>query len=304
MKNKITILIFISFSIGVRLFSQTNADTTNSPSKSTYSNIICLTCPGSNWDSTANIEANDGHYANVLLAAASTCIDTNCYYSRSLIASGFGFHIPLKAAILGIKVEILRNFDIGNCISDSIVELAKNEVGISSGSQPVGNNYASSTLWNKFNGPIPYISYGGSSDEWGVSWAPADINSSNFGVFFAVKNTNSKSTPTAKVDHIRITVTYSTLTGVESEIRSVSDFLVCNNKAENSLELSFDLETNSNSAISIYNMIGQLQFSKELRSLPGGKNKQTIDVSNFIPGIYFVRLSANGGELVRKVMIF
>jgi hypothetical protein len=66
------------------------------------------------------------------------------------------------------------------------------------------NRGATSTNWPTSEAAA---SYGSTSDLWGTSWTPADINASNFGVALTVDNNNS-STRTANVDYINVTVTY------------------------------------------------------------------------------------------------
>jgi len=71
-----------------------------------------------------------------------------------------------------------------------------------------GNDYADTTnLWPANNGDA-YTTYGGTSDLWGLSWSPTDINSTNFGVAIESENTDATKpvTETSQVDHMRITV--------------------------------------------------------------------------------------------------
>ncbi len=69
---------------------------------------------------------------------------------------------------------------------------------------PVGSNKALGTIWGL---PDTAIGYGSTSDFWGTTWTPADVNATNFGLRFAAKNTGASSS-TATVDFISITVTY------------------------------------------------------------------------------------------------
>jgi hypothetical protein len=63
---------------------------------------------------------------------------------------------------------------------------------------------SSGTNWPQTFG---YTSYGGSSDLWGETWTPSDINSSDFG--FAISAIGEGPNTTAQVDNVRITVYYS-----------------------------------------------------------------------------------------------
>ena len=51
--------------------------------------------------------------------------------------------------------------------------------------------------------------YGTTSDLWGTTWTPADINASNFGVALSANSSGTGATRTASVDYIQITVTYT-----------------------------------------------------------------------------------------------
>jgi len=54
-----------------------------------------------------------------------------------------------------------------------------------------------------------YVVYGNSTDLWGLTWDPADINYSGFGVAISAIKDGSGEARNAFVDHIRITVYYS-----------------------------------------------------------------------------------------------
>lgn len=72
---------------------------------------------------------------------------------------------------------------------------------------PVGSNKASSTGWSTSK---TTVGYGSSSDLWGTTWTPADLNASNFGVRFAGKNVvTGIADVTASLDYISVTVTYN-----------------------------------------------------------------------------------------------
>jgi hypothetical protein len=64
------------------------------------------------------------------------------------------------------------------------------------------------TPWNTVD---TYTSYGSSSNLWGTTWTVADINASNFGAAFSASVSNG----TARVDHMRITVTGTSLLPIE-----------------------------------------------------------------------------------------
>lgn len=84
-------------------------------------------------------------------------------------------------------------------IDDQYVQLVK-------GGTPVGDSRDTSTDWPT---TMTAANYGSTSDLWGTTWTPADINASNFGVGLTCYNESSSSHRTASVDYMQITVTYA-----------------------------------------------------------------------------------------------
>lgn len=124
--------------------------------------------------------------------------------SQYLKLSGYGFSIPTGATINGITVDIRRyrsGGDVGHVIYDVEVKLLKNNI-------VSGNNKADTTT----NWPMSLATktYGGSTDLWGTTWTPSDINSSNFGIVLSVQiNVYPKYYETALVDYINIKIDYT-----------------------------------------------------------------------------------------------
>jgi hypothetical protein len=87
---------------------------------------------------------------------------------------------------------------VGAALQDATVQLLK-------AGTAVGTNEASGSTWDTVSNAI---TYGGSTDLWGSTWTPADINSSTFGIRFAAKNVGAGSA-TASLDWISIMVTYT-----------------------------------------------------------------------------------------------
>jgi hypothetical protein len=54
-----------------------------------------------------------------------------------------------------------------------------------------------------------YRTHGGTTDLWGATFTRDEVNASNFGVVVSAENTNGSTSNEAKVDHIRLTVTYT-----------------------------------------------------------------------------------------------
>lgn len=157
---------------------------------------------GGAWTNGSNVFALDGNVATANIPAGST--------SPAITASNYGFSIPAGATILGIAVTIYRQDQSNSSeISDKTIQLLKNGTA-------VGNNKAKLTTWP---GAITSTGYGSSSDLWGTTWNPSDINASNFGVYITAKNADTAA-HVAGIDYVSVTVTYSVASGTQ-----VSDYL-------------------------------------------------------------------------------
>lgn len=126
---------------------------------------------GRDWSNPENITSgSDSTFTSVFLSATGR-------ESRRLIASDFGFSIPSDATVLGIDIDWRRdklNISGGPQITDLEVRL------IDGSGSLVGDNKASATQWPN-NNPTTF-SYGDSTDMWGTTLTPSDINADDFGV--------------------------------------------------------------------------------------------------------------------------
>ena len=123
-------------------------------------------------------------------------------YSNYLEGTNYSFNIPINATITGIEV-VINHMSSGNnpSIYDNIVSLVKAGV-------ITLDNKASLTPWLKGN--FSTTTYGSTTDLWGTTWTPADINDPNFGVALAVYRQNQgNNLRNAIVDSMKITVYYS-----------------------------------------------------------------------------------------------
>ena len=152
-----------------------------------YPGTVSATGTGSSWANLNNIKVADG------LSATSRIPDGA--QSQTIKATGFGFAIPGSATISGVLVEIGDSSSAG-LIEDSTVQLLK--AGVQSGTNK------SRFAWSSSTHP-----YGGSSDKWGNSLTPADINDPAFGV--ALAGSSISGLRTGAVDFIRITVYYNAI---------------------------------------------------------------------------------------------
>lgn len=91
--------------------------------------------------------------------------------SHYLDCTDFGFDIPSGATIVGIVATINRQTSLG-AITDQAVQLIK-------GGAIQATSRATGAVWSGDR------YFGGTSDLWGTTWTPAQINASNFGIAFA-----------------------------------------------------------------------------------------------------------------------
>ena len=132
-------------------------------------------------------------------SALLTLLNGDTHYLK---VTGFGISIPSLATITGIKVEIEKSatgINVFATVKDKEIKLVKGNV-------PVGDNKALSSSWN---GSEDYDSYGDTTDTWGTTWSPTEVNASDFGVVVSAKIVGLLSLlPSARIDHIRVTVFY------------------------------------------------------------------------------------------------
>lgn len=150
---------------------------------------------GQPWSNVGNLLLPDGQYANILVA---TLTDSNSIHS-----TGFGFTIPGTATVDGVLVEILGH-------SNDIAPFYP-WVQLIVGGVEQGNNYGSgvdpAAQLDSFDS---YKSFGGSSDKWGLSPTPAQVNASDFGVDWKIGDESEfAGGGTFDIDYIRVTVFYT-----------------------------------------------------------------------------------------------
>lgn len=179
-----------------------------------YAAHLCTNSPGAvvtnnpalgrSWTIPDNAKASDNLYANSTLAVFNDSTDY-------LKASNFGFAIPTTATINGVVVEVER-YSPGS-IRDASIRLVKN--GFIAGDDKI--NRATGLDWPAPTDTNTYVSYGGSTDLWGLSLTPADINATNFGVVYRAWRTGTgiPDSPfgvppyNASIDHICMKVYYT-----------------------------------------------------------------------------------------------
>lgn len=194
--------IFFSTFLLCPFFSSSQCSEMGTRSGSVFSNDNSI---GSfAFSSPENILSSDENRASA--TALLTLLSGSTNYLR---ASGFGFTIPAAAVICGIKVELEKSatgINILAWVRDNSIRLVKN-------GNIVGSNKAFSGNWSSVE---TYSTYGGITDDWGTSWTPEEINDPDFGIAFSARITGLVSLlPSARVNHVMITVYYNLVLPVE-----------------------------------------------------------------------------------------
>lgn len=148
------------------------------------------------WSNPGNILVQDAAYAEAIDVTSSVV-------SNYLTATGFGFSIPSGATIDGITVDILKMR-----VAGGIGNARDNSIKIIQGGVISGVSRANAINWPT---TFTYVTYGSSSDLWGVSWTDTDINASNFGIAISGRGTGAKPAQRKRlrVDFVRITIDYT-----------------------------------------------------------------------------------------------
>jgi hypothetical protein len=162
------------------------------------------------WMNPGNVTASDDVRATVTLAK-------NSGISQVIKATGFGFAIPADAQIDGITVE-WENSENGDApaggIKDSAVRIVK--------AGTIGATDLSNTTFWVAPASEAFVTYGGATNLWGETWIAADINDANFGAAISAKNvkvSGGGANETARVDSVRITISYTLPTYTQSAYR-------------------------------------------------------------------------------------
>ncbi len=143
------------------------------------------------WAGLANAMANDGVYSTATVARNVTTNYLQC--------TGYGFALPAGATVLGVVVNVKRHTS-RSTVRDAAMRMIKGGV-IGATDRSTATNYNTTDVTE---------AHGTSSDLWGSTWTAADINATNFGAAFAAMNINTNRNIGVSVDHMPISVFYST----------------------------------------------------------------------------------------------
>ena len=199
--------------------------------------------------------------------------------SQYLRTTNYGFSIPGTASIVGITLTIGRLENTGPGASTNVRDIG---VSLLKAGAITGNNYANTTLdWPTV---ITAASYGSSSDLWGATWSPSDINSSTFGASLYVGSDNDR---TASVDYLQISITY-TVPG------TLNWYTVSSGGSSIGTGSPFNPVGVTGSGLPNTNTSGTYTFYAECSSVPGCR-RPTNYVINPNPVISSISMSACSG---------
>jgi hypothetical protein len=165
-----------------------------SPTGPRYPTVAADGGGGANaWTNTGNVFASDASFATVDIPVAQT--------TNYLNTTGYGFNIPSTAIIDGIYIEFERKMDTNTQrVATTFTSLLK--AGSLAGTPKPGTD-----LWPDTEA---YVAYGGATDLWGITWTPAEINASGFGLAIMADNNLGGVHHVASIDTARITVYWHT----------------------------------------------------------------------------------------------
>ncbi len=80
-------------------------------------------------------------------------------------------------------------------------------------------------------------------------------------------------------------------------------FLATTRGLNKQVNIRFNLSGNDQVSIRIYNPLGQEVYRILNHTLPAGEHERTVQVSEFSPGVYFIRMETAGKTWSRKFQV-
>ena|SRR5271157_3740508 len=159
------------------------------------------TASGTGWTNPTDIESNGGF-------ATWTTLAGNADTTNALVGTAFGFSIPAGATVNGIVVSFVRKLSSLSNFSASTTNIHMLKAG-----SLAGTAKGPGSAWTT---PGVTETWGTTSDLWGTTWTPAQINDSGFGFQIVVDddNTSGSVSRTLSVNDYLVTITYTTVAGV------------------------------------------------------------------------------------------
>lgn len=274
------LLLFIPIFTTTISFAQTSA--TNSPASAT--NTMCAFAYSSavGYSPAGNVTASDNVYAT---ATHCDCCDQN---TQCLTVSDFGFSIPAGAVIEGIVLEVEKRRNAGGSgiVEDNGLQIMKGGVLVGLNKSQYGIDWPTTDT---------YVSYGSSTDLWGTTWTVADINANDFGVSLASISYVCGATITTAIDHVRMTVYYSTTTGVLEKAEGNGKIVSYPNPVVSGNSITFSNITTIEQ-ITVTDILGKEVFNCS-------SDKNTIVLPKMNSGVYFYSIVNDGNKYTGKITV-
>ena len=143
--------------------------------------------PDADWLGSGALTADDAGFALVTVPTFGQ--------SDFLVGRDYGFTISSSATIEGVEVE-LNDPTISSNSPALDVYLTKD-----------GTTTVGSALSSALAGP-GWETLGSSTNLWGTTLTPSEVNSSNFGVLLRVRELSETSSSAINIDAVRVTVHY------------------------------------------------------------------------------------------------
>lgn len=147
------------------------------------------------WSNPANIESADGVYATATGSGTT-------HYLQGTFPTNFA--VPSVATITGISVSVVRLASNNTSVQDTNVQLMKAGV-VQATNRSAGAPWSTSST---------AATFGSSTDLWGTTWTPADVNNSGFGLAIAASIGGGA---TASVDAFLVSVFYTIAGSVQQQ---------------------------------------------------------------------------------------
>jgi hypothetical protein len=113
---------------------------------------------------------------------------------------------------------------------------------------------------------------------------------------YRVYNVNNPS------DEIVFRYIYNDFAGVNENSKTISDVSVYPNPVNNLANISLNLTEEAPVKIQVFNSLGSMVYNGSEQKL-SGKNKLTVDCSNYNSGVYFVSINAGGTKITKKLIV-
>ena len=251
------------------------------------------------WNNLGNAVYSDNNYIDSDNIGGTNCNTDYTRITKYLKGTNFGFNIPVGASIDGILVEVEKSYlwDAA-CIGGGAASFCRdNSVKIVKSGLVTGTEQKNSSNWSYTD---TSISYGGSTDLWGTTWTPSEINSSDFGVAVSlIAEYYAGSDNYGYVDQVHITVYYTGgITDIQSP-GSIAATILHPNPADNAIAVDYSVNRPGQTSVEILDILGRVVKHFTTSSYPGS-NHMDIGLSDLEEGTYSIILTSDNERYIKR----